>query len=57
MKKFDKISKTGLNVKVVAQSCGNDCTETVWAGKTASEGNSGGCWTATGQTPRTTKWF
>lgn len=57
MEKFNKISSDKLNVEVLAQGCGTDCKETIWAGKTSSEGNAGGCWTTTGYTPRSTTWW
>jgi len=57
MKKLKKIVNNNFNLKVVSQGCGDDCTEKVWAGKTSSEGNAGGCWTTDAQTPRTTTLF
>ncbi|MCR4568493.1 MAG: hypothetical protein K5769_10595 [Pseudobutyrivibrio sp.] len=57
MEKFSKITNESLNLKVEAQSCKNDCTETVWAGRTAAEGWKAGCWYKTAQTPRTATWL
>lgn len=57
VKKIKKIQKTNLNLKVRAQGCDNDCEETIWAGRTAAEGYKAGCWSAPGNTPRTTTWW
>lgn len=57
MKKFKKIQEPKFNLKVKSQGCDDDCTETVWAGKTAKEGWRAGCWSTTGNTPRTTTWW
>ncbi|MCF0126161.1 MAG: hypothetical protein HUJ68_10495 [Clostridia bacterium] len=57
MEKFKKIENPKCNLEVKAQSCDNDCEETVWAGRTANEGWKAGCWSTTGYTPRTTTWW
>lgn len=55
--KINKITKQSpISSNVEAQGCKTDCDTTVWAGKTSSEGNAGGCWSTVQPTPRWNPW-
>ncbi|WP_081758855.1 hypothetical protein [Paenibacillus graminis] len=52
---LNKISISS-NVEAQGAGCKEDCDVKVWAGKTASEGNAGGCWSTIQPTPRWNPW-